>query len=505
MLHVSLLGVGAERFSDDIERLPRAAHASRRSIYLAFSFFVGSLGGVSVTWVVRSSSDHGSTEVTHVSSEVPLSSRTTPFLNTSNALFAGEVDIDSHHLRSIVQLSQSSGILHEIRKFYFSVVDSTILHHCDKMGIQKACCKQISHVIGKMRFSIYLSLLTAFFCGILVPWSAYWLGMRMKPRRPAYWSEKACCGFNFKDNFFNEVDVTTDLLSPIQELMDLTTDSSRMGKGMDGAWVKHRKFRVVKVTRIENGRVWTAYKSGLRAIRKVSESMKKMPPANSAITKGANELLARTKRKWSSKPAVRKFLESLCLDESRNETLLFHGSPGVGARDVRTGDVKFDVGSTSPQEAIQTAGFDERVGSTEGMLGSGLYFADMASKADQYGGKYGKPDETTVGEEASMFLARVVLGSPYLSKDSLEQMRRPPCICGHFDWNLAFNTKVKYGKPWAEKGVSLELCEHPRYDSVISDLRIDGSVKLYHEYAVYGRQCYPEFRVTYVREAGHHS
>merc|ERR1719329_1565832 len=157
-----------------------------------------------------------------------------------------------------------------------------------------------------------------------------------------------------------------------------------MGKGMDGAWVKHRKFRVVKVTRIENGKVWTAYQNGLHAIRTVSESMKNMPAPYRAITTTANEILARSKRKWSMKPAVNKFLESLCLDDSRNETLLFHGCPGVGARHVRTGDVKFAEGSTSPQDAIKQAGFDERVGSIEGMLGSGLYFADMASKADQY-------------------------------------------------------------------------------------------------------------------------
>eukprot|EP00927_Polykrikos_kofoidii_P052055 TRINITY_DN4581_c0_g1_i1.p1 TRINITY_DN4581_c0_g1~~TRINITY_DN4581_c0_g1_i1.p1 ORF type:complete len:503 (-),score=54.64 TRINITY_DN4581_c0_g1_i1:88-1596(-) len=501
MLRVSLLSGGVTFFTDDMERPPRARLIGRRTMRLALSFFFGSLAGVLVTWAVaRPSAEHGHPEMTYSSFENLRSSRTMQSFNSSLLFANREVDMDSRDIGDVVQLSHSYGLLHEFRKFYFSIVDSTIMKHCRKLGIKQACCAQISHVIGKMRFSIYLSLWTAFFFGALVVRCAYLIGKRMKPRPPAYWSAKACCGFNFNDRFKNEVDVTNTLRSTVQELMDLTTDSARMGKGMDGAWVKHKKFRVVKVTRIENGRLWTAYRTGLQAIRTVSESMAKMSPTNDSLTKRATEILRRTKRKWSSKPAIRKFLESLCLDDSRNETLLFHACPGVGARDVRTGDPKFDEGSTTPLEAVKSAGFDDRLGCVQGMLGSGLYFADMASKADQYGGKYGKPDETTVGEEASMFLARVVLGAPYLTNMSLEQMRRPPCILGHFDWNLASNDKVKYGKPWVEKDVPLELCEHTRYDSVISDLKIDGNVKLYHEYAVYGRQCYPEFCVTYVRE-----
>lgn len=151
---------------------------------------------------------------------------------------------------------------------------------------------------------------------------------------------------------------------------------------------------------------------------------------------------------------------------------------------------------------MKVQGFDERLGNQSGMLGSGLYFADMASKADQYAGKYGGPDDTTVGEEAAMFLVRVSLGCPYLTQKSLEQMRRPPCTKGHFDANLAWIDKKMHGKPWSEKGLPLEMCDDRRLDSVISDRTIDEGHKLYHEYAVYGRQCYPEFCVTYVREEG---
>ncbi|CAJ1460886.1 unnamed protein product [Effrenium voratum] len=65
----------------------------------------------------------------------------------------------------------------------------------------------------------------------------------------------------------------------------------------------------------------------------------------------------------------------------------FHGSPGAGARHPGTGQVLFPSQETSPVYAIKCAGFDDRLGSVKGMYGSGTYFADMASKADQYAGQ----------------------------------------------------------------------------------------------------------------------
>jgi len=155
----------------------------------------------------------------------------------------------------------------------------------------------------------------------------------------------------------------------------------------------------------------------------------------------------------------------------------------------------------SPVGVIKQQGFDDRLGSISGMLGSGTYFADKASKADCYSGRYNQfnDDYTSVGEEATMFLARVVMGTPYLTKQSLEQLRRPPCLHGHFDLNLTFRP-VTIGRPWPEKeGVEFQICEHPRFDSVISDLNVDGMTKLYREFVVYDKQTYPEFCITYRR------
>merc|ERR1712032_1292468 len=126
----------------------------------------------------------------------------------------------------------------------------------------------------------------------------------------------------------------------------------------------------------------------------------------------------------------------------------------------------------------------------------------MASKADCYAGVYHSLDVGSVGEEASIFLARVTLGCPYMTEKSLELLRRPPCLHGHFDIMLGHDeNQPKYGPPWKEKGLDLDLCDHYRFDSVIAGHTVDGKCKLYNEYAVYGPQCYPEFLVDYVREA----
>merc|ERR1711957_1002526 len=131
---------------------------------------------------------------------------------------------------------------------------------------------------------------------------------------------------------------------------------------------------------------------------------------------------------------------------------MFHGCPGAGARD-KQGAAQFQTESESPVHCVKRQGLDDRLGCVTGMYASGAYFADMASKADQYAGRYNAPPEGSVGEQATMFLVRVVLGCPYLTNQSLEQLRRPPCIEGHFDLNLSWNERVQIGLPWREKGV----------------------------------------------------
>ncbi|CAK0830066.1 unnamed protein product [Prorocentrum cordatum] len=121
----------------------------------------------------------------------------------------------------------------------------------------------------------------------------------------------------------------------------------------------------------------------------------------------------------------------------------------------------------SPVDAVCQQGFDGRIGSPQGMLGAGTYFADMASKADCYAGKYnprGVP-ETDRGhvdyKPATMFLARVVLGCPYLTEQALEGIRRPPCHHGHFDPGVKdVSATHATSTPWSDKGLPGEPKPH---------------------------------------------
>eukprot|EP00929_Paragymnodinium_shiwhaense_P119511 TRINITY_DN91426_c0_g1_i1.p1 TRINITY_DN91426_c0_g1~~TRINITY_DN91426_c0_g1_i1.p1 ORF type:complete len:477 (+),score=121.18 TRINITY_DN91426_c0_g1_i1:112-1542(+) len=325
-----------------------------------------------------------------------------------------------------------------------------------------------------------------------------WLGANLHPRPPSYWLNKPWNPFT--DDFEAEVDVTEQLKDTMQELLDMTTKREAMGVGRDGRWATHKGFRVIKVSRIENGHLWTRYAQYRTMMKPVEKVVELMPEFMKMRTQEALKKIEEVHSSRNENTLVAEFLASLGLDDTVNERMMFHGSPAMGARSG-SGEVLFATEEASPRYAIKTVGFDDRLGSVKGMYGSGTYFADMASKADQYAGRYneqGHPNGT-VGEIASMFLARVSLGCPYQTNQSLEQLRRPPCVEGHFDLNLSFNEEVVFGKPWRQKGVPFTICRHSRFDSVMGDLTIDGKEKLYREFVVYGQQAYPEFSIQYER------
>jgi len=230
----------------------------------------------------------------------------------------------------------------------------------------------------------------------------------------------------------------------------------------------------------------------------VDTKIAKMNKAQEENVREAITVINNNMETMQKSASAQKFLASLDLDVGRNETMLWHGLPGPGARDAE-GQVMYDDRIT-PLEAVKTYGFDDRLGDVSGMFGSGTYFADMSSRADQYAGRYNDDSETSVGTEASIFFARVTLGCPYLSTQSLEQLRRPPCIFDHFDTNLLYNDETVIGKPWHDKGLKHELCGHEHFDSVMAGLDIDGHSRPFREYIVYRNQCYPEFVVTYKRK-----
>jgi len=330
---------------------------------------------------------------------------------------------------------------------------------------------------------------------------ALFLGARVRPAPPYYWRSRRNWLLNpFSDSYCMEVDVTHKLREPVQRLLDLTTKPECMGVGRDGAWATHKGFRVVRVTRIENGSMWSRFARLKRSMPRTEKQLLLMDKHWREQTETVLAMLEGVHTEREAERSVKHFLASLHLDTSKNERLLFHGSPGAGARSP-SGDILFLSDDTSPAFAIRNAGFDGRLGAASGMYGSGTYFADMASKADQYAGRYNSPgtEGGSVGEQAQLFLSRVALGCPYLASQSLEQLRRPPCIEGHFDLNLLWNENVKLGTPWQQKGLPLRICQHCRFDSVIGGLKVDGRTRLYREYVVYDQVCYPEFCVYYER------
>jgi hypothetical protein len=209
-----------------------------------------------------------------------------------------------------------------------------------------------------------------------------------------------------------------------------------------------------------------------------------------------------------------RFLDSLGLLHCKNEVLMFHGCPGKGSwNPVLPGD---DAPRWTAQDepslvdAVSQQGFDGRVGSSHGMLGAGTYFADMACKADCYAGKYNPRDihETDQAHDrykpATIFLARVVLGTPYLTEQPLEGIRRPPSLNGYFDPSVK-DVPVTHpkSKPWSNKGLEIKLSNDNRYDSVVCPAHhCPGGprpLRMYSEFVVYDKQAYPEFRVQYSR------
>lgn len=327
---------------------------------------------------------------------------------------------------------------------------------------------------------------------------SFFLGVKVKPRSPLYWKSRTWNPWS--EDFEAEVDVTEELRQPIQGLINRTTKKEIMGQGRDGAWATHKGFKILKITRIESGPLWSDYARMRQAVWPVAVTKSRMAKEWREYTEKTIAAIDSAHQSRED-PSSAAFIRSLRLDKERNERLMFHACPGMGAREKSTGEILFKDEKCSPVYAIKQAGFDDRLGNVKGMYGSGTYFADMASKADQYGGQYSEPGKGSVGEVTTMFLSRVVLGCPYNTDQSLEQLRRPPCIQGHFDLNLSWNDEVQFGKPWRDKGVPFEICNHHRFDSVMGDFKIDQKNKNYREFVVYERQCYPEFCITYERTA----
>ncbi len=138
-----------------------------------------------------------------------------------------------------------------------------------------------------------------------------------------------------------------------------------------------------------------------------------------------------------------KWMAECSLQVHLNEVYLFHG--------------------TNPKVVplIKRQGFETRLPPASGrMLGDGVYFAENASKSDQYGVPVGT-------NKFFLFVARVCLGTAFKTDESHSSLKRPPEVSA---------------------GGRL-------FDSVV----YSKSGK-HREFVVYDRcACYPEFLVEYSR------
>ncbi|CAL1168145.1 unnamed protein product [Cladocopium goreaui] len=70
------------------------------------------------------------------------------------------------------------------------------------------------------------------------------VGGWVKPRAPKYWTRRTWNPFS--DDYYAEVEVTSELRDIVQQLFDMTTQSENMGRGEDGKWASHKSFRVLQ-------------------------------------------------------------------------------------------------------------------------------------------------------------------------------------------------------------------------------------------------------------------
>jgi hypothetical protein len=268
---------------------------------------------------------------------------------------------------------------------------------------------------------------------------------------PAYWNAR-----ELNDAApTHRVDVTSEMQETIQWLMNKTAKPQFHGLGIDSHGKRFAKFKPVKVWRIENHQLWRAYVLRREAIA-------------AATGRGSAATIAP-----DVETAVYKLPSGAQLDKKSNEHLLFHGT-------------KMDAVST-----LCNRGFDERVGSLGGVFGSGCYFAENSSKSDEY---------VPAADKQYMFLCRVVLGTPFATPKIHANLRRPPCLEGHFD------SGPPIGHPFGKRApkVGGGPCGHDRFDSLMAPTKEMDSrawLEKFREFVVYDHsQCYPEYLILYDRQ-----
>lgn len=145
---------------------------------------------------------------------------------------------------------------------------------------------------------------------------------------------------------------------------------------------------------------------------------------------------------------------------------------------------------------ILHSGLDSRLSSPDGMFGQGAYFAEAASKADQYS----RVADTASGHAAAyrdedravcyLIVAKVCMGEPFTAIKPLNGRRKPPCCEASADGKCAKSGNEHCGM-------------HEAYDSVLAESQLTdprACLRWYREFVVYDRnQTLPLYLISYAR------
>ena len=221
---------------------------------------------------------------------------------------------------------------------------------------------------------------------------------------PSYWS---FIDGGSSSKLSQREDVTANLKSYVERAMNQWAEPDSHGRGQDSHRQKFEKFRVLSIALVQTPHLWKRYAAHRESAE--DETGQLEFPDAADVEKLAEE--QSTKKLMTTQiPKTSKFKPPgrfrSTLAKKSNEYYLFHGS------------------TPSLNDIIAEQGFDPRV-SKAGLLGHGTYFAETASKADQY------VPPSSKGGSLVMFLARVTLGSPHITNSVMTNLTRPPDIDGN--------------------------------------------------------------------------
>jgi serine/threonine protein kinase len=188
---------------------------------------------------------------------------------------------------------------------------------------------------------------------------------RMAVQRPAHWLHQEHAG----SWLLRE---SAQVMAQVEKLLNDTARPEEHGIGRDSHDGRFDWFRVTSVQRVENSQIWSAYASRRRALADA------LAGEGYTLPEEAQHL---------STAGFQYPLEGGTLEAAAGEVFLFHG--------------------TSKSESIASSGFDVRYAYARdgvgAMFGRGVYFAESASKSDQY-------VWPSAGGKLTMVLTRVCLG-----------------------------------------------------------------------------------------------